>query len=176
MTHYLLISLEHLNRDLNSVTNDLDRVGFWTDRISRIEVFLSPLHCLIPDGAYGYYDGEIIIPMTGLDRLFRGLGPFCGLKDVLRHEYGHAFADKYPHLVRRNPEFSRYFGSRYDTRIESEYDPNAYLTGYATVSPEEDFAECFMALLKYKGGVERFRHRLLLYRKLKWMKSLARQL
>ncbi|MBL0062055.1 MAG: putative zinc-binding metallopeptidase [bacterium] len=72
------------------------------------------------------------------------------MRDVLRHEYGHAFAYWYPGLVRRSREFTEIFGNRYDSDIKSEYDPDEHLTPYAAKRPAEDFAESFMAFVKGK--------------------------
>lgn len=169
--HYELISMKHLQECLDVVIDDLDTLGFWTPRLHEIDVYLSfwPRKSIA-----GYFDGDIVIPAVNFNRVFGDLGSYGNLRDVLRHEYGHAFAEKYPRLVRRNKAFNEVFGDRYDSDTEYEYDPEAHLTDYAASCPAEDFAECFMAVLKYKGNLERFKHRKELYNKLKWTKSLGR--
>jgi len=109
-------------------------------------------------------------------RLWGQNGTFSGLRDILRHEYGHGFAFEYPALVRRNKEFTELFGARHDSGIAFEFDPEFHLTPYAATNPCEDFAECFMAVLKYKGQLNRFKHRSPLYRKMRWIISLAQQI
>ncbi len=123
MAQYRLISLEHLNADLGVVQQNLADLGFWTDRMYRTDVSLLPIPRIMTHGLFyevGFNKGTIVIPTTNLARFFGDLQSYCGLRDVLRHEYGHAFAYWYPEVVTRNREFTAIFGNRYDTDIESE--------------------------------------------------------
>lgn len=178
LAHRRIITLAHLQRDLDIVVQEMNDLGFWTKRMESVEVQLCPLRSLIPDRALGHcdYRGHIYIPATGLARIFGRLKNYCRLRDVLRHEFGHSFACLHPQLVQRNPEFMKILGGTYDSDMRSNYDPAFHLTKYAATSPAEDFAECFMAVLKYKGKLDRFKTRPLLYKKVCWVKSLARRI
>ena len=72
--------------------------------------------------------------------------------DVLRHEYGHAFADVNRRRV-ESKRFEKAFGWPHDVEYEEgfEHDPEYHVTPYAAASTGEDFAEVFWLYLKHKG-------------------------
>lgn len=99
------------------------------------------------------------------------------MRDILRHEYGHAFAVEHPSLVRRSREFCDTFGGRYDSRSQAvAYSQTEHVTEYAATSPQEDFAETFMTYVRAGGRVSKFRRRGGVYRKLQFVRALAAQI
>ena len=148
-----LITLTRLNRAVYDVQSELTRLGIWNEMLYSVDVYLTPLHYAYGwkmDGARGY----IGIPAVSLSRLpyeLFGIGQRWGLRDVLRHEYAHAYADLYPKLS-RSREFVRVFGGSYDrSRRVRTFDPDQHVTEYASTTPAEDFAEVFMFFVKHRG-------------------------
>jgi len=76
--------------------------------------------------------------------------------DILRHEYGHAYADVNRRRIETN-RFEKAFGWPHDVEYGEgfEYDPEHHVTGYAATSTGEDFAEVFWLYLKHKGKLPR---------------------
>ena len=103
------------------------------------------------DRVLGYRAGHIYVPRMVLSQLFkqnRG-----SLRDVIRHEYGHAFAHYYPDLTILSPQFEKVFGGKYFDQEPSYMGPDAYITEYARTLPMEDFAETFMVYVRRKGKI-----------------------
>ncbi len=90
------------------------------------------------------------------------------LTDVVRHEFGHAWAWLDPRLFRK-PWFNETFGARYLDEWASPpaFDPSVFVSQYATTSPAEDFAETFMCYLRYRNSLDRFARRRDVRRKMK---------
>jgi len=77
--------------------------------------------------------------------------------DIYLHEAGHWFADNFELLDRS--DFAKRFGEplgcvRYEIRrikdllgFNNGFDPDKHISQYAAVSPEEDWCECFIAIL-----------------------------
>ncbi|RME19756.1 MAG: hypothetical protein D6806_17720 [Deltaproteobacteria bacterium] len=146
-----IINLRSLNRALGRVIDELDRHGFWTEKIYSVDVYLVPL-----GAALGWFwkngNGQICIPAVSfgdLGRLFRRKKA-CSLADIIRHEYGHAVAHHYRGLI-RSRRFSDAFGASYFSDTSFEYDEDFHVTEYAASEPAEDFAEVFMLYLKHDG-------------------------
>jgi len=101
----------------------------------------------------GYEPGHIYIP---------SVAPKGPIRDVLRHETGHALAHYYPGRVRRSAEFRRVFGGAYDDHSPVDAASTDFVSDYAATSPCEDFAETFMFYLKHRGKKPaRFRGRVI---------------
>jgi hypothetical protein len=150
----LLVTLTRLNRALVKVITELDRHGLWDDCLKKVEVYLAPVGL-----AYGWCwtgdGGHIAIPAVSGARLWEYFQTsYTSLADVLRHEYGHAFADTHRCLI-RSAQFRRAFGAPYDSPKKSAYDPLSYVTEYAASKSSEDFAESFTVYLKHGGRVPR---------------------
>lgn len=150
-----------------TVQNELESVGLWHEgsRLLNVEI----VWCIFPqmkspsangfflhgtskaDRLLGYRTGHIYIPKFVLLQMFwqdRG-----SLRDVIRHEYGHAFAHYYPDLTILSEEFEKVFGGNYFC-VESSYmGPDAYFTEYSRTLPMEDFAETFMVYVRRKGQI-----------------------
>lgn len=145
-----IVTLTKLNRALADVIRDFTHLGIWNDQLYSVGVYLVPVGY-----AFGWKwngpSGHIDIPAVSISRLsttILGLGQKCGLRDVLRHEYGHAIADLYPRLS-RSTDFRRAFEGSYDRMPPvREYHPDHHVTSYAATRPAEDFAEIFMLYIK----------------------------
>ena len=157
-----IITMPRLQRALDTVIREFESEGIWTDRVyNKIDVYLT----WWPASAYGWQfygtSGNIVIPAISISRLVNQLGHDykVSLTDVLRHEYAHGVAHCYPRLVRAK-QFRAAFGDGHDSAAKKqEYDPNCFVTNYASTHPSEDFPENFMYYLKHKGKLpNRFQH------------------
>ena len=139
------------------VTLQLRRLGLYTPAVASIVTRLVPAGWL----AYGWKHrgptGEIQIPAVSLARLGELFGhPRVGLRDVLRHEFGHALVDIYPRMF-RTASFRQAFGASIHSDLRWHYDPELFISPYAATNPEEDFCETFMVWLSTGGkGQKRF--------------------
>lgn len=184
-----IISETTLVRALGEVAAELDEAGLLTERLSRVEVVLQGVAVGRTAGWFierpgwfrrlrGIEAGMIQIPRTSLPRLLLRLGgrrpPMRSLRDVLRHEYGHAFAHTHPGLVRRSQAFRAAFGAPYDSDTPAEGPCwGDHVTPYAATAPYEDFAETFMTYLRVRGRIGRFRGRPGVYSKLQFVRQLG---
>lgn len=184
-----------IKRAMNDVLGEMDREGLLTEPVYDVEVVsqlvdVGPLiinydGCYVPEvslvqRALGFEADSIYIPATSGARLWRaliGIGRDpTSLRDVLRHEYGHAFAVHHPKLI-DTPKFERVFGASYDDAWdEPDYDPGVHVTPYAATAPCEDFAECFMMFLKYRDPISRHRSRPRIAGRLRFIAGLVRAL
>lgn len=179
-----------VERALRHVTGELASAGLLTQRLYDVDVVVQTFD-LGPfvanfEGLYveeptvifrllGFAPRTIYIPRIALARLVAGLrGQACSsMRDILRHELGHAFAVEHPGLVRRNAAFVRAFGARYDDDVTQDEDD--CVSAYAATSPAEDFAETFMTYLRVRGDRARFKGRPAVLRKLRFVGELAKQ-
>lgn len=145
-----LISLRDVERANQQVTGEMDRLGLWSSRLDDVTVWLVPASF----GCYGWFlsEGDIYVPaVNGAQLSDLMFGRHTRLTDVLRHEWGHALADRRPRLV-GTKRFYKVFGGEYDSPDPvREYDSNHHLTSYAATNPCEDFAETFHYYLRHKG-------------------------
>ena len=154
--HY--ITKSHLDRANLTVTGELDAMGFYDERVHRVDVYRAPVGY-----AYGWHyygsSGEINIPAVSLSRLYNLFeGTYTSLRDILRHEYAHAVADTHRGLI-RSRRFADAFGAHHTWDFGWEYDDYYHVTSYAATAPAEDFAEVFMLYLKHGGRMpSRFAH------------------
>lgn len=155
-----LVSLPTLDRANRAVISELDRHGFWNERLSRIEVFLVSFSWVCYGWQHYGGSGDICIPAVSLARVGRLVSrrPRVGLRDVLRHEWGHALADTHRGLF-RSRRFSGVFGGSHERETPClEWDPDNHVSRYAATNPSEDFAEVFSLWLKHGGALpSRFR-------------------
>ena len=73
------------------------------------------------------------------------------LRDVIRHEYGHALAHYFPELIEHSKSFEKVFGGNYYSYVPTQMNRAAFISEYASTMPMEDFAETFMVFVKRKG-------------------------
>lgn len=130
---------------------------------------VSPFH-----RGLGYREGTIYVPPNPQVATHT---PGGTLLDALRHEFGHAWAwlDR-AHVD--GPWFARAFGARYADGwpgARPAYRREDFVSEYATESPKEDFAETFMAFLKYRRSLDRYTRRPGLRRKIRAVGQAVRE-
>ena len=157
----LSISTAELNRALFKVQHELYQNGLWNEGspLTDVEVKLDSTPTLFTQGNFthaikkyehfmGYKEGIIYITQFSLSYLENS--KYSSVRDLVRHEYGHAFAEKYDRLIRKK-NFENVFGDRYYDAKKNKMPNEAYFTDYAKDNSMEDFAETFMLYLKWKG-------------------------
>lgn len=155
MSKRRFLSCAELDRAALAVQDELGALGLWK-RVSPAEIFWCALpqwpplamgyfiHSAHPlEEFFGWRAGHIYLPAFSVS-------PRNPL-DVLRHEYGHAFAHYRP-AVQRSRAFRAAFGGDY-WREDSSLSQRRRdcVSSYATESPREDFAETFMVYVRRQG-------------------------
>jgi hypothetical protein len=152
MKKILIVDMKRLCRARAVVTRELRRQGIWNSRLQKINVYLTLAHSAYGVQFYGG-SGHIHIPRLSIARVRDWVtGNYVSLRDVIRHEYGHAVAHVYRSLV-LNRSFIKAFGRSHDSERESTYSPDRHVSEYAASSAAEDFAECVMFYLKHNGNL-----------------------
>ena len=177
-----------VERALNHVVGELHDVGLLTRRLFAVPVVIQKIDVgplvLDYEGLYvedptalgrlfGFQPRTIYVPLISMSRLLASLRDASpsSLRDILRHELGHAFAVEHPQLVRRSAAFRRAFGARYDDQAEQDEDD--CITAYAATNAAEDFAETFMTYLRLRGRFAPFKGQRAVHRKLRFVQGLA---
>ena len=143
-----VITYQDVCRANRTVVRELENLWFWHRRLEDIDVYW--VHASLT--CYGWYQGHIYIPaITGAQLSDLICGRHTLLTDVLRHEWAHAVADQWPHLIKAK-RFVQAFGGPYES-VEPvrNYHSDHHLTRYAATMPCEDFAETFHYYLRHKG-------------------------
>jgi hypothetical protein len=169
-----VITLGDVCRANNQVTDEMDNLGLWSDRLEKIEVYWVPVSW----DHYGWYHRHIYIPaITGAQLSDFFQGKYTRLTDVLRHEWAHAVADRHQQLIDTS-RFERVFGGPYESDdAVREYDADHHLTHYAAVNPCEDFAEVLHYYLRHKGRLPvRLTDKPRIVRKWQFVKWLAKSI
>lgn len=179
-------SFEETERAFNKVRRELQGFNllFAGSRLDGVDCYyeqfsLGALYGLV--GAMGFYDFEdqcIHIPAFFPAGLFPQWYGERQTLDVLRHEFGHALADRYRKFF-RGGIFKEAFGASYGTRqvFDGGDRSKAYVSDYATTDAREDFAETFMLYLKYKGKIPaRFRGKRAIVKKWKTVGIIIREI
>jgi hypothetical protein len=157
----LSVSITQLNRALYKVQNELYINGLWNEGspLTEVEIIIDSMPTLFNLGIFthavskykhymGYKEGIIYITKFSIGYLENS--KYSSVRDLVRHEYAHAFAEKYDHLIRKKL-FEITFGDRYYSAKMNKMSDDAYFTEYAKENSMEDFAETFMLYLKWKG-------------------------
>ena len=162
-----LLSKARLDTAVAAFHRELRRLRLDATKLARAEIYWCPvpqvtmplaLGFFVHDAGrvarwLGYTPGHIFIP---------ALAPSGSVRDVLRHEAGHALAHYYPSLIRRAVAFRRVFGGTYDQPDPGGGKSSDFVSKYAATNPCEDFAETFMFYMKHRGRKPaRFRGRII---------------
>ena len=171
--------------------------------LDQIDVVESPLPTWLTGENGLIYDGELDMfsSLIGYEEgvIYIRSNPWVTnefgntLTDVIRHEFGHAWAWLDSDLFRKK-WFKEAFGASYwnEQGPHSEYYDSIsnltyrefqsfdlsdeYITPYAVSAPYEDLAETFMTYLKCRGRIGKYRSRPGVYRKLRAIKEASRRL
>jgi hypothetical protein len=171
----MYVSFKQVNGATRDVQRDLFKSGFWYEqtRLNQATVYWTRMPSKDASGLFchglgmldriaGLKQGHIFIPAITMVHLMRSRTSIS-LRDVIRHEYGHAFAHYYPELIIRSKEFSKVFsGNYYSAQPSAIYDAASYVSQYAQSCPMEDFAETFMVFVRRHGRpIEKMNDRLM---------------
>jgi hypothetical protein len=167
-----IVTPKRLRQGISQIRRELQQLGFLSEGVRKVRVKLTPFGM-----AYGYQyygsSGDICIPALSLSRFSTLLGyPYTSLRDVLRHEYGHAVADLHRGLI-RSKKFSSAFGSGHCFEKREEFHPEVHLTPYAAHSPGEDFAETFMIFVRRGGLLPEWNGSMAIKRKWRFLNDLS---
>ena len=160
MRKMVFTSFGEMEAAFNKVRKELEKLGLLLDGspLDNVECYherfslggLSGFRgCM---GFYDFKDRNIHVPAlypAGLLPMWYGERQML---DVLRHEFGHALADRYAKFF-RGGIFKTAFGASYGEKkvFDGEDWEGEYVSKYATTATQEDFAETFMLYMKHKG-------------------------
>jgi hypothetical protein len=173
MKKIFLITQTRLDRARIAVANELANHGLWNRKLAAVPVQLVSFSLFYGWQAYGT-TGEIAIPVVSACRIWDWWrGGYVSLRDVLRHEYGHAIADVWPKLITSH-DFKAAFGAPHDSDSSTDFIPGCHMTDYAATSPAEDFAETLMIFLRDKGRLRPWYQTPPIRRKWRFIRKLCR--
>lgn len=182
------VSLETVEAAFNAVRKELQEMGLLSrgSRLDKVNCFHERLSiyglwhgfCGNAEGLYGNTkeDQDIHIPAVTRSGLWNG--DHRVIRDDVRHEFGHALADRYRKFF-RGGIFKEAFGKSYGTWqvFDGDDSTDAYVSDYATTDTREDFADTFMLYLKYKGKMPaRFRGKRAIVKKWKTVGIIIREI
>ncbi|HRJ72180.1 MAG TPA: hypothetical protein PLS03_08135 [Terrimicrobiaceae bacterium] len=169
----MLITRRILDEANYRVTLELRTMGLYCAGMAQVITRLVPFGLSAYGWKYRGREGEIHIPAVTLARLGEIAGhPRVGLRDILRHEFGHALVDLHPGLF-RTAEFRRVFGGPVSNQDPWEYDPDLFISPYAATCPEEDFCETFMVWMGRRRNFHEGRYSPEIRRKLRFVGALS---
>ena len=154
------VSFAKMQKSFNRVRKELEEMSLLFEgwKLDSVDCYhekfsLGALYGLA--GAMGFYDFKdrnIHVPAFYPAGLFPKWYGERQMLDVLRHEFGHALADRYMKFF-RGGIFKVAFGASYGAKkVFAGGDwTSEYVSKYATTATQEDFAETFMLYMKYKG-------------------------
>lgn len=162
MKNQATISFKRTNNATLAVQRELFQIGLWFEdsKLYNANIFcchllrINSLGLLFHDTSkwhkyVGYQPGNIYIPSIVLSNILWLSAK--SVRDIIRHEYAHAFAHYYPELIIDFKEFKQIFGGHYYSKLPSNMEEEAYLSEYARTIPKEDFAEMFKILVQKMG-------------------------
>ena len=182
------VTKAQLDRAALDTQKDLGRAGFWSDgsRLLQTEVYWCQFPQITAPGALGFFfhEMDLLHSMLGFEAghiyipkwvLLHGPWQQRGsLRDVVRHEYGHAVAHWYPKLIQEGPRFREAFGGSYaDKHFMDDWESD-HVSQYASTRPMEDFAETFMVFLRSRGAFPHYFSTPSIKRKWKFIRDLGR--
>lgn len=162
------VSFDEMERAFNKVRRELQDLGLLSEgsRLDKVDCYYEGFTigglcgCV---GTMGFYDPDkndraIHIPAVFPAALF----PWWDgreILDVIRHEFGHALADRFRKIF-CGAIFKGAFGESYGEKKVSDGKEwtKECVSAYAATCTQEDFAETFMLYMKHKGKLPaRFR-------------------
>ena len=157
----IYVSFAELEKAFNRVRRELAAQGLLFDgsRLDKVDCYYEGLslgglaRCVGIMGFYNPNKGDKAIHIPAV--FAAGLFPWWDGRDVLdvvRHEFGHALADRFGKLF-RGGIFKEAFGASYGEKkvFDGEDWSDEHVSEYASSMTQEDFAETFMLYLKQKG-------------------------
>ena len=182
------VTLQQVNAATLDTQKELGQAGFWNEgsRLLQTEIYWCQLPQITAPGALGFFFHELDLlhSMLGFEAghiyipkwvLLHGPWQQRGsLRDVVRHEYGHAVAHWYPKLIQEGPRFREAFGGSYaDKHFMDDWESD-HVSQYASTRPMEDFAETFMVFLRSRGAFPHYFSTPSIKRKWKFIRDLGR--
>lgn len=170
----LVLSRKQLHSAVKEVRSELRALGFLDDHLAAIQVHSVPEAFPYAYQLYGG-DGDIYVPrISGARRrdLKKKIKP-APIRQVLRHEFAHAFADTHRGLI-RSSRFTDAFGAAHSWKFAWKYDPEHHVSDYASSAPAEDFAETFMHYIGHQGALPNKWNTPSIRRKWRFIRDLAR--
>lgn len=157
----IYVSWDELDAAFNKVRRELHKLGVMYEGSKLAEVDCIHDYIDFWSGIAGYMgfchdNGNIYIPHTFAAAIF---GYERDIVNVLRHEFGHAMANKYSKFFsgRKNAAFKAAFGRKCDREPFRKEDKlnwtDKYVSSYATSASCEDWAETFEQYMRYKGKI-----------------------
>ncbi|MBU3677644.1 MAG: hypothetical protein FGM54_10775 [Chitinophagaceae bacterium] len=171
-----MYSFNQLKYALNIVQDELIEHHFYDEALSKIDVIWIPYHTCY--GFQNYHDkGEIIIPGISRSKFIELFSvSYVSLKDILRHEFAHAFAFTHQKLI-KNKLFKEAYGTFHDDDETAwEFDERFFVSEYAATSAMEDFAETFMYFLEYNGKLPKKFNKPFIKRKWQFIQWLSKSM
>ena len=160
MRKMVFTSFGEMEAAFNKVRKELEKLGLLLDGspLDKVECYherfslggLSGFRgCM---GFYDFKDRNIHVPAFYPAGLFPMWYGERKMLDVLRHEFGHALADRFKKFF-CGGVFKEAFGASYGEKKVFEGDDwtNEHVTAYASTMTQEDFAETFMLFIRHKG-------------------------
>lgn len=157
------VTFDQLNSAVLEVQDELYQLGLWNEdsRLPQTEVFWCRFPQVVARRAQGFFIppraksleligyevGNIYIPQWVLRSRFWKKRD--SLRDVVRHEYGHAVEYHYPMLTTGSKRFKTAFSGPYPG--DDEEAGNIYISEYSATEQTEDFAETFMFFVRHGG-------------------------
>jgi hypothetical protein len=170
----IITNLHSLSSATWDVCKEFSNLSIYTDALHKTDVHLSLAPWDFFENGH-YWHNSIVIPSVSASAAF---GQYCSLRDVLRHEFGHALLDHHPQLV-FSSEWKEVFGITQENPTPYEYSKEDFVTPYAHSGStvEEDFCETLMIWVRHKGDFARFRKtRPGVYRKLNFISTLPKRI
>ncbi|MBT4027878.1 MAG: hypothetical protein HOE66_00505 [Planctomycetes bacterium] len=170
----IITSISSLQSATTDVCREFQNLGLYTEELHETDVQLSfaPWNYF----EHGHYDGHAItVPAVSTAAAF---GPYCSLRDTLRHEFGHVLLDHHPGLVTK-AQWRKVFCAPQHEPTPYEYCEEDFITPYANSGEtvEEDFCESLMVWVRHKGKIGRYRSsRPGAYEKLQFISELPKRI
>ena len=183
----IYVSFAELEKAFNRVRGELEGLGllFEGSRLDKVDCYYEGLSlgglagCVGIMGFYNPNKGDKAIHIPAV--FAAGLFPWWDgreILDVIRHEFGHALADRFGKFF-RGGIFKEAFGASYGEKkvFDGEDWSDEHVSEYASSMTQEDFAETFMLYLKHKGRIPaKFRGKRVIAKKWKAVARIVRSI